>query len=109
YLDAHWNADLPLFDEIALIGDNWSDSVVMIDDFEVPGDPGYSFDDYGGDAKLSLEYIQPLLKDKWSVFFPRAESKDETGFKRGCVVLVAKNLEGAHCKLESLRPYPIVD
>lgn len=109
YLDAHWNADLPLYDEINLIGDHWANSVVMIDDFEVPDDPGYAFDDYGGGAKLSLEYIQPLLKDKWSVFFPVAKSEDETGFKRGSVVLVAKGLEGTFGEIKSLRRYDSPD
>lgn len=105
YLDAHWNADLPLYDEIELIGDHWAKSVVMIDDFEVPDDPGYAFDDYGGGAKLSLEYIQPLLKDNWSVFFPSAKSEEETGFKRGAVVLAAKEVEDRFAEIKSLRRY----
>lgn len=45
YLDAHWARDLPLHGELELIRRRWHDCVVMIDDFEVPGDPGYGFDD----------------------------------------------------------------
>lgn len=69
YLDAHWNDDLPLYEELVCIGDHWNNSVVMIDDFNVPDDAGYFFDDYGPGSKLCLEYISPLLENKWSVFF----------------------------------------
>jgi hypothetical protein len=41
YLDAHWNEDLPLAEEIDLIFSRSPCAVVMIDDFEVPGDPGF--------------------------------------------------------------------
>src|SRR6185503_7616085 len=47
YLDAHWLADLPLSEEINVICQKWVDYVVMVDDFQVPDDPGYGYDDYG--------------------------------------------------------------
>ena len=102
YLDAHWNADLPLFDELEAIGRTWTNSVVMIDDFEVPDDAGYAFDDYGDGKKLSLEYISKLASG-WSVYFPLAKSKDDTGLRRGCVVLMSKELQGIAAKVMSLR------
>lgn len=88
YLDAHWHRDLPLADELRLIADGWSDSLVLIDDFEVPGDPGYGFDDYGPGKRLCLDYIPAELRDAWVPLFPTMTSADEGGRKRGWVLLV---------------------
>ena len=105
YLDAHWHDDLPLFREIELVGANWTNTIIMIDDFEVPDDTGYNFDDYGGGKRLNLDYIFPLLENKWVVFFPSAKSDLETSIKRGCVVLVSKDLEDTIKQVTTLRIY----
>jgi predicted O-methyltransferase YrrM len=105
YLDAHWHEDLPLYKEIELIGDTWDKAVVMIDDFEVPDDPGYKYDNYGETKRLSLSYVVPLLGNRWSVFFPSAKSADETGLKRGCVILVREALKENVKEIDSLRIY----
>jgi hypothetical protein len=107
YLDAHWNADLPLYEELELIGRNWLRSVVMIDDFEVPDDPGYAFDDYGPGAKLSMEYIEPLIEGHWAVYFPSARSDDETSGRRGCVVLASLDVADKMDEITSLRRYAV--
>lgn len=89
YLDAHWYDDLPLREEVELIARLWSEFAIMIDDFEVPGDPGYAFDDYGRDRKLSLDYLSELLTSRSLVpFFPSAAAGDETGERRGWVLIV---------------------
>ena len=87
YLDAHWNKNLPLREEIQIIFTNWCDAVVMIDDFKVPGDEGYGYDIYEEGVALQLEYLNPLSNLKLHSFFPAEKSKCETGKKRGCVVL----------------------
>ena len=87
YLDAHWYEYLPLRDELALIFGGWKKAVVLIDDFEVPDDPGYGFDDYGEGKRLCLNYLTPLGLEQMHVFFPSASSAEETGSCRGCVVL----------------------
>ena len=96
YLDAHWGNELPLKAELESVASSWADSVVMIDDFEVPGDPGYGFDDYGEGQRLSVDYLHSLSATR---FWPRADSSSETGFKRGSVILAfggaAKWLEKA--------------
>lgn len=62
YLDAHWYGDIPPRDERA--GEQkWSRFVAMIDDFEVPGDAGYGFDDHGPGRALTLEYIRPVVSE----------------------------------------------
>jgi hypothetical protein len=89
YLDAHWwGEELPLADEIAAIFSKLARAVVMIDDFEVPWDGGYGFDDYGPGKALKSDYIQPSIKTFSLVAFgPSTASRDETGARRGCVVL----------------------
>jgi hypothetical protein len=108
YLDAHWGEDLPLADELDLVFRQWPKAVVMIDDFQVPDDPGYKYDDYGPGKALTLGYIQPLIEQYGlSVFFPAASSTEETGAKRGCVLLVADpySIQEMHYLAAALRPY----
>src|SRR4051812_28068411 len=54
YLDAHWDDRLPLADELSCIGETWDEALVLIDDFKVPGHPGYGYDTYNG-AALEIE------------------------------------------------------
>jgi hypothetical protein len=87
YLDAHWGEDLPLREELEIIFLNWKRPVVMIDDFAVP-DSNYGFDSYGPEKTLNLKYIDSIVSaHKLSVFFPAANPLEETGSKRGSVVL----------------------
>jgi hypothetical protein len=87
YLDAHWQEDVPRHEELRIIHERWSDAVVMIDDFEVPGDPGYGVAMYGGHP-LNERYLPPLAG--WSRFYPAIASADETGARRGCIVLATR-------------------
>ena len=87
YLDAHWNDDLPLGDEVDMILHRWPEAVIMVDDFEVPDDPGYAYDDYGPSKKLCLQYLCDSTHIGCSFFFPTLHSSQETGLRRGCVVL----------------------
>ncbi len=88
YLDAHWYSDLPLAEEIDLIAGAWKNFVIMVDDFEVPGDAGYGFDDYGSGKALNAAYIAPSQKKHGlTAWYPALLSEEETGAKRGCVVI----------------------
>ena len=87
YLDAHWGKDLPLLEELNIIFTKWRNPIVMVDDFEVPGS-SYGFDDYGQDKSLNLAYIEPAVSaHNLSVFFPAAEPSEETGARRGSVII----------------------
>ena len=86
YLDAHWGEHLPLKEEIEVIFTNWNAPVVMVDDFQVPG-TDYGYDDYGPGKVLNMSYLEPIQHLQLHAFFPAAEAKQETGAKRGCVVL----------------------
>jgi hypothetical protein len=109
YLDAHWYADLPLRDEIRTIQEHWKDFIVLIDDFEVPGDEGYGYDRYGK-TRLSLDYIADLVTAAGiDIYFPSVRARDDTGARRGYVFLSA----GAGTKLlaahESLNEHRVED
>ena len=89
YLDAHWNEDLPLAEELALVLKHWHKSVILVDDFQVPDEPGYNYDDYGEGKVLNLDYLQQLKHWKFKPFFPALKAEKETGARRGMVVLTA--------------------
>jgi hypothetical protein len=106
YLDAHWNADLPLAEEIDIIFKRCPLAVVMVDDFAVPSDEGYGYDDYGPGKALVLGYVsQAISAHQLQAFYPSTPSAAdypstplaaaglavEGRLRRGCVVL-AKDL-----------------
>jgi predicted O-methyltransferase YrrM len=91
YLDAHWTDDLPLLEELELIATHWRRFVVMVDDFKVPGDPGYGYDDYGSGRALVLETLEAsLAKYELVAYFPAASSQEETGRRRGSILLAPR-------------------
>ena len=88
YLDAHWGEDLPLLEEVQLIFNELPTAVVMVDDFKVPWDDFYGYDDYGDGKSLDLGYLGPAIeKYGLSAFFPVLSGDRETGVPRGCVIL----------------------
>jgi hypothetical protein len=89
YLDAHWNDHLPLREEAELAIGHFAGSVLMIDDFAVPDDPGYGFDDYGPGRRLNLELLLNSKLPALSLYFPSTPSFQEDGARRGCVVATA--------------------
>lgn len=88
YLDAHWNRDLPLAEELIIISEHFRDPIVMVDDFQVPADSGYAFDDYGPGKALTLNILPHSIRSSFVPLFPTLESSKETGYRRGAVVLV---------------------
>ena len=104
YLDAHWENYLPLKEEIALILPHFAMPVILIDDFEVPGDPGYLYDDYGPGKALTSEYLRACLIPGMSVFYPSTPSGEETGARRGWVVVTpSKEMDARVGALNLLR------
>jgi hypothetical protein len=109
YLDAHWNDDLPLAEEIDIIFGRCPLAVVMIDDFEVPSDVGYGYDDYGSGRALVSGYIRPAISaHDLQAFYPSTPSvadypstpmaaaglAEPGRLRRGCVVLVKEAHHG---------------
>jgi predicted O-methyltransferase YrrM len=101
YLDAHWQPDVPRFEELEIIAAGWPRAVVIVDDFAVPDDPGYGFTSYDGTA-LTLDYLPAL--PGWARYYPAARSGSETGARRGCLVLAAPEVAAPVEDVRSLRP-----
>lgn len=87
YLDAHWQNDLPLKEEIAIIHNSHVPAVVMIDDFEVADDAGYAYDDYGKGKALTITYLRHTAFASKPWFYPSLPGHDETGAKRGVIII----------------------
>jgi hypothetical protein len=92
YLDAHWHEDLPLEDEICIITKNVNQCVIMIDDFAVPDDSGYTYDNYGKGKSLDMATFGKVFAEAgMQNFFPALQGNKESGAKRGCVILAKGN------------------
>jgi hypothetical protein len=107
YLDAHWNEYLPLADELGVIRDYWRDYVIVVDDFQVPDDAGYRFDDYGPGRALTLDYLPREVRSGSRLFWPSLPSAEEDGAKRGCVVIASDRMGAALDSLPSLRQHRV--
>lgn len=106
YLDAHWYDYLPLRNELEIIFGTFNNAVVLIDDFEVPTDSGYTFDDYGPGKRLDLTYLAPVSKYDFLIYFPSLPSEQESGAKRGSVVLgKGPKVNSALSQLKSICSY----
>ena len=103
YLDSHWGDNLPLSGEVSVRSKHDPDAVILIDDFQVPEDNGYKYDDYGGGKVLNLDYLMPIINAaSLLVFFPSFTSEEETGAKRGSVLLAAGGRESALQHMKSV-------
>jgi hypothetical protein len=108
YLDAHVQDSsryhkAPLVEELTIIFSHWAESVVMIDDFQVPAS-SYSFDDWGPSRNLCLDCFESLKDFGLTAFFPVANAADESGARRGWVVVCRDNsIAQALNEVEGLR------
>ena len=105
YLDAHWEHDLPLAEELDIIFSECHGAIVMIDDFEVPTDTGYRYDRYKSGKALTRAHIASMIeKHALVLVHPSTPSSQETGSKRGCAVLGINSIHGAQLRgMELLR------
>lgn len=107
YLDSHWREHLPLREELEFIFAQCPAFVVVVDDFKVEGDAGYSYDDYGPGKALTLEYLRACNLPNLQVFFPSAAGEHETGARRGSVFLTARpEIAATLAALPLLRAWP---
>ena len=105
YLDAHWGKDCPLAEEISIIASRWRDFVVMVDDFQVPGDPGYAFDRCGTFKRMNLSLIRKSVEEHdLGAYFPSAPAREDaaSGTPRGFVMLSRNGEYGDRLKTVSL-------
>lgn len=87
YLDAHWGEDLPLQEELNIINSTWRRYAIIIDDFEVPGEPGYGFDIY--EKALTLSDIElGSASGEVQIYYPSYSPEESGPARRGYVVLL---------------------
>jgi len=91
YLDAHWNEFMPLPDELTIIANNCEKAVILIDDFMVPWDDRFLFDEYP-EIRIDVEIINNWLKPKRkdiSVYMPSYDpGSDPSGKGIGFAVIL---------------------
>jgi predicted O-methyltransferase YrrM len=87
YLDAHWREHLPLREEVSDLSALTETFIIIIDDFKVPNDPSYEYDDYGANGSCTLEFLSSSISSDMRVYFPTTLAKHETGRKRGYCIL----------------------
>ena len=83
YLDAHWNEFMPLPDELTIIAERCEKAVILIDDFMVPWDDRFFYDEYP-DIRIDLDIVNKWLKPKRSdisVFMPSYDPSDDPSGK----------------------------
>lgn len=108
YLDAHWYDYLPLREELELVFGNFPRAIVMIDDFAVPDDPDYVYDDYGASKALTVELLGEMRYSPYACFLPAARARFETGARRGSIVVACHpELLDALRRAPLLREWPV--
>ena len=105
YLDAHWEDDLPLAEELQIIAPQWPTSIVIVDDFRVPSDPAYAYDNYGPGRALEEAILPAEQLGGWALAYPSLHAARETGARRGCCILIGPPLietagRSAHLSIE---------
>lgn len=84
YLDAHWDSDVPVYDELKEINHRWPEAVVLIDDFHVPDD-SYGWLDRGPGRELCEDILGEFGElPRW---YPSMPAYQETGQNTGWVVI----------------------
>ena len=106
YLDAHWFADLPLREELQSLLDSGRSAAVVIDDFAVPWDPGYSYDDFGPGRVLCVDILAGLDHGRATLFFPTLPAAQETGERRGCAMIGTGDVADVLATFMTLRAHP---
>lgn len=106
YLDAHCTGDLPIAEECEIILAGSPRSVVMIDDFDVPDDPGFHPADARPGDFVGLGDLVGVADRFDAGFFPSASAR-ETGMRRGCLILTtAPDLSACLDTMPTLRRVP---
>lgn len=63
FIDAQREQDWPLIEELTFIKEHYQNAILVVDDMQVPGQPQFPYDNYGGDKVCDLPHIAPILKD----------------------------------------------
>jgi hypothetical protein len=106
YLDAHCTGELPIAAECALILEHGPPTVIMIDDVDVPDDPGFRPVGLRPGDFVGLADLAPVFHRFDGAFFPTS-SAEETGMRRGSLLLTTSpELTACLAALPELRRVP---
>lgn len=89
YLDAHWLFALPLMRELEILTKWGGEWIAVVDDFMVPLDAGYGFDEYGSEV---IGKTQVPVNLDLNVFVPKGPSRLESGARRGTGYILSNEL-----------------
>jgi hypothetical protein len=89
YLDAHWLYALPLMRELEILTKWGGEWIAIVDDFMVPGDTGYGFDEYGSEV---IGKTQVPANLGLNIFVPKGPSHLESGARRGTGYILSNDL-----------------
>ncbi len=94
YLDAHTLDDIPLVEELSIILSSWRDFVVMVDDFQVPGQPAFHFYAWGEQIQGPGYVLDTLRSAPAPIagWFPAYAPEAETGLRSGWMLLASESL-----------------
>ena len=105
YLDAHWLDYVPLKEEIQSLL-NWGGVfIAIVDDFMIPFDGGYGYDQYLNDR---IDISQLPFSEKISIWVPSEPSTSESGARRGTAYLIHTELKPMitdNCNQIRIKPY----
>jgi hypothetical protein len=107
YLDAHWGEHLPLDRETDFILSKYENFVIMIDDFAVFDDGEYEYDDYGPGKQIGLRDFPYHTDPRVAIYFPNRRASEESGLRRGSIVLASPSMAPIVDSLDCLRRVPL--
>jgi hypothetical protein len=101
YLDAHGYEYWPLADELNVISKYFTKGIIIVDDFFIPGNPKFDYDQYGG-KRLSIDLVKRNFhkeSSEFRIYYPVYNSDLEAHLcKRGmCIILFGQNKDLPAC------------
>ena len=109
YLDAHWYDYMPLADELCCIIRKCRKAVILIDDFMIPNELRYRYDEYP-DVRIDMALIRSAFKGQrqdYGVYLPNYDPDlDPTGLGIGFAVVLVGQEENLST---NLFPFDLLD
>lgn len=86
FLDAHWEKECPLLDELRIIAEAKITPVIVIHDFYVPNRPELGFDTYNGQI-FDWEWIKPKIEAIYGESYYYYYNDKADGAMRGVIYI----------------------
>ncbi len=86
FIDSHWQNNVPMLEELAIIAATNIRPVIIIHDFLVPGHPELGFDSYH-DQPFTFEWIQSSIEKIYGTAYKYHYNTIASGAKRGVIFI----------------------